>query len=83
MQRDEIWSISITRISAFFDAQPDLIKTSTGYRSSDCQITLRALTPNNAVRISIPRTQVIFEGSDASVAAIYHRFLIQFLTAGG
>ena len=83
MQRDEIWSVSLNRITAFFDGQQDITKTTAGYQYQDCHITLTALPPKEAARFAMPRTQVVFEGSDAAVSAIYHRFLIQFLTAGG
>ena len=83
MQRDEIWSVSLNRITAFFDEQQDITKTTAGYQYQDCLITLTALPPKEAARFAMPRTQVVFEGSDAAVSAIYHRFLIQFLTAGG
>ena len=83
MQRDEIWSVSLNRITAFFDGQQDITKTAAGYQYQDCHITLTALPPKEAARFAMPRTQVVFEGSDAAVSAIYHRFLIQFLTAGG
>ena len=83
MRRDEIWSVSLNRIMAFFDGQQDITKTTAGYQYQDCHITLTALPPKEAARFAMPRTQVVFEGSDAAVSAIYHRFLIQFLTAGG
>ena len=83
MRREEIWSVSIARITAFFDIQQDITKTTAGYQYQDCRIALTALPPKEAARFAMPRTQVVFEGSDAAVSAIYHRFLIQFLTAGG
>ena len=83
MRRDEIWSVSLNRIMAFFDGQQDITKTTAGYQYQDCHITLTALPPKEAARFAMPRTQVVFEGSDAAVSAIYQRFFIQFLTAGG
>ncbi len=83
MRRDELWSISMARICAFFDTQADLLPTDTGYQYRDCQITLTEVPPNPTARFAMPRTQVVFEGSDQAVSDIYHRFFIQFLTAGG
>ncbi|MBO4947794.1 MAG: hypothetical protein J6K99_05805, partial [Peptococcaceae bacterium] len=83
MRREEIWSVSIARITAFFDIQQDITKTTAGYQYQDCRITLTALPPKETARFAVPRTLVVFEGSDEAVSAIYHRFLIQFLTAGG
>ena len=83
MRREEIWNVSLNRITAFFDGQQDITKTTAGYQYQDCHITLTALPSKEAARFAMPRTQVVFEGSDAAVSAIYHRFLIQFLTAGG
>ena len=83
MIRDEIWSVSITRIRAFFDLQPDMIPTDTGYQFQECQITLVELPPKVSDYFSVSRTQVIFKGPDHQVSNIYHRFVIQFLTTGG
>ena len=83
MVRDELWSVSISRIRAFFDTQPDIIPTDTGYQYSTCHITLTEMPPKDSARFQIPRTQVVFDGLDADVSEIYHSFMIQFLTTGG
>jgi hypothetical protein len=83
MIRDELWSVSISRIRAFFDTQPNITPTDTGYQYGNCLITLTEVPPKDSARFPIPRTQVVFDGSDTDVSDIYHRFMIQFLTAGG
>lgn len=83
MIRDEIWSVSMDRILAFFNTQPDIVRTAAGYQYRDCQITVQALTPKTRLGLEMAQTQVTFTGDAQSVSDIYHRFFIQFLTAGG
>ena len=83
MIRDELWSVSIKRIRAFFDSQPNVTPTDTGYQYGKCHITLTEVPPRDSAHFSIPRTQVVSDGLDADVSEIYHSFMIQFLTTGG
>lgn len=83
MIKDEIWSISLEKAVAFFNGQPDITKTADGFLFRDCRISLQALPPKGSAKWHMPRIRLMIEGPDEDVAAIYHRFFIQFLTAGG
>ena len=84
MVKDEIWSVSIDRAGAFFQAQQDVIEEShMVFRFGACRITLKEAAPKQMRDWAMPRVQVYIEGEESDVKKIYHRFMLQFLTAGG
>ena len=84
MVKEEIWSISIQRASAFFRNQKDVTEESANvFRFGTCRIVLTALTPRGTGIWANQRIQLRLEGEDADVENIYHRYFIQFLSAGG
>ncbi len=83
MIKDEIWSVSLKKAVAFFDSQSDLTKTEHGYVFRGCRISLEELPPKGSSNWHMPRIRLMIEGPEEDVATIYHRFFIQFLTAGG
>ena len=83
MVRDEIWSVSLEKATAFFEAQRDLAKTEDGFVFRSCRISLQELPSKDSAKWHMPRIRLFIEGPDEDVANIYHRFFIQFLTAGG
>ena len=80
---DENWSISIDRIRTFFAQQPDVSVTAEGFCYRDCRVTLSEVSGEVMNRWPIPRTRVQMEGSKEDVKAIYQRFYLRFLSAGG
>lgn len=83
MRKTEIWSVELHRIADFFQDQADGRQTESGFVFDDCRITLTELAERRVAGMRLPRTQITFEGEEASVSAIYRRFLLRFLSAGG
>ena len=83
MRYDENWAVEISRISAFFLQQPDVVQTENGFRFGDCRITLESLPPSGVGCFAAPRTQVRMEGPEEETKQIHSRFFLRFLSAGG
>ena len=84
MLKEEIWSISIQRARSFFRDQEDVTEDDgNNYRYRSCRIRLTELAPRDMGFWAAKRIQIRMEGEDADVENIYHRYFIQFLSAGG
>ena len=84
MVKDEIWSISVQRICAFFRRQEDMCEVDPSvFLFHSCRITLSELEPNKIGPWEISRTRIHIEGEEADTESIYSRFFNQFLSAGG
>ncbi len=84
MIKEETWSVSMQRASAFFREQSDVTEESTNvYCFGSCRITLTELKPKGMGIWAAKRIKVHMAGEDADVENIYHRFFIQFLSTGG
>ena len=84
MIKEEIWSIPLHRAAAFFREQPDVTEESTCvYRFCSCRITLTELEPSGTGFWAAKRIKIHIEGENADVERIYHRYFMQFLSAGG
>ena len=83
MVKEEIWSITIDRARAFFRDQKDVTENAGGFVYGSCRIQLTGLEPAGTGIWAIKRIQLRLEGEAADVEAIYHRFFMQFLSAGG
>lgn len=83
MRKDEIWAISLELIESFFQRQPDVTETMHELRYESCRIHLTALPPKGENFWQMPQTRIVIEGPECEVAAIYRRFFLQFLSAGG
>ena len=84
MVKEETWSLSIGRVRAFFRAQDDVTEENGDcYVFRSCYIRLTELEPRRLGSLPIQRLKLRLEGGDADVETIYHRFFIQFLSAGG
>ena len=84
MVKEEIWSIALPRVSAFFRKQEDVTEESANtYIFGSCRITLTELKPKGMGVWAAKRIQIRMEGEDADVESIYHRYFIQFLSTGG
>ena len=80
---DENWAVAPERVSAFFCEQTDVLPEGDGFRYRSCMISLIPLSGHAMGKWEIPRTRVFFEGGDADVQEIHHRFFLRFLSAGG
>ena len=83
MHRDENWAVDAARIRAFFREQADVQEERDIFIFNKCTVTLIPLSGNAMGKWQIPRTQIIFEGDEDDVQAIYRRFFLRFLSAGG
>lgn len=84
MRKEEIWSISLERARVFFRNQPDVtIENDHVFRFRSCRIQLTELAPVGAGIWAAKRISLCIEGEDADVEAIYRRYFLQFLSAGG
>ena len=79
----ENWAVCLERAAAFFTSQPEATSEGNSFRWGNCRITLTAQTGQMLGRFPIARTEVRIEGPEAEARAVYHRFYLQFLSAGG
>ena len=82
MTIEENWAVAMERVQAFFAQQPDVTTTRNGFLYGDCRITLVVLDGQMGPW-AMPRTLIRIEGPEAEAKAIYHRFFLRFLSAGG
>lgn len=80
---DGCWAVAYDRIDAFWRQQPDVTGDGTVHRYGGCRIEVTRLPDRTLGRWSMPQTQVRFTGDDRDTAAIYRRFFLAFLSAGG
>lgn len=80
---EENWAIDPRRVRAFFAKQPDTVETPEGFLVGGCAISLTKAEGSLMGKWSIRRTQIRFEGEDDAVNAVYRRFFLTFLSAGG
>ena len=84
MTKEEIWSVPIQRVRAFFREQEDVIEESMNvFIFGSCRIQLTELKPKGMGVWAAKRIKVHMEGEDTEVEEIYHRYFIQFLSTGG
>lgn len=83
MQKEAVWAVDSGRITAFFEEQPGAVPVESGFALPGCRIAVTALESRRMAGLALPQTRVAFEGEDAAVSAVYRRFLLRFLSAGG
>ena len=84
MVKEEIWSVALERVQAFFCDQPDVTAESNErFRFRSCRILLTELAPGGTGIWAAKRTKLSLEGEAADVETIYRRYFIQFLSTGG
>ena len=84
MVKEEIWSIALPRVSAFFRKQEDVTEEDTNtFTFRSCRIRLTELPPRGEGIWAVKRIRLHMKGDDADVENIYHRYFMQFLSAGG
>ena len=84
MRKEEIWSVPIVRIRAFFRAQPDVaLDAEDRWSFRSCRILLEELPSQGEGMWASPRTRICMEGREEDVLPIHRRFFLQFLSAGG
>ena len=83
MVKEENWAIDPERVRAFFAEQPDAEATADGFRLNGCRVTLTPVSGVLLGKWAMPRTLIRFEGNKEAVEAVYRRFFLRFLSAGG
>ena len=83
MVKEENWAIAPERVRAFFAEQPDAETTADGFQINECRVTLTPVSGVLLGKWAMPRTIIRFEGDAGAVEAVYHRFFLRFLSAGG
>ena len=83
MVKEENWAIDPERVRAFFAEQPDVVISEDCFRIGGCQVTLTPFSGTLLGKWAMPRTLIRFEGDAEAVEAIYRRFFLRFLSAGG
>ena len=79
----ETWAIAYDRIYSFFRQMEDIQYIEKSFCFSKCKIQLTALAPRNLGPVSVPQTRVEISGPEREAQEIHHRFVMQFLSAGG
>ena len=83
MRKQEIWAIRRERIESFFRSQNDVRPNGDGaFTFGRCEIRVTAMPERQIGRMCFPQTQVEFEGPETDTKKIYHRFVMQFSSAG-
>ena len=78
----ETWAIAFERIEAFFLAQDDLRPIGPGsFRGQGCTVLLVRLPDRPLGPLTVPQTRVEISGGAAE--AVYRRFFLRFVSAGG
>ena len=80
---EENWAIEPARVRAFFAEQPDAVKIPDGFCVNGCTVTLSETEGSLLGKWAIRRTCIRLEGEDDAVNALYRRFFLTFLSAGG
>ena len=83
MEYNETWGIEYSRVTAFFDAQTDVLPTAEGrYRYGDAEIVLTRLPDKQMGSLHFARTELTIRG-ETDADDIHRRFFLRFLSAGG
>ena len=83
MRKEGVWAVESDRITAFFQEQPGAVPMESGFVFPGCRVSVSALNSRRMAGLALPQTQVVYEGEDAAVSAVYRLFLLRFLSAGG
>lgn len=83
MTKTETWAVARPRIEEFFRSLPDVDAAGNGFRWQSCRIRLTEQEDHTLGSLRFPRTCLELEGDPEDVAAIYNRFFLRFISAGG
>ena len=81
--RSEVWAVEYTRVADFFCIQEDVLRTAAGFQYHRCRILVEQLPYRKMGALTFPQTRIVFEGEETDLKAIYHRFFMRFVSAGG
>ncbi len=84
----ETWAVDIRRIEQFFLSQNGVRFSETPGQERKleccgCEVCLTPLSRHPVGPVSVPRTLVEITGEDVQAKALYDRFFLRFISAGG
>ena len=80
---DENWAVAPERIRGFFEEFPNAEATQDGFLLDGCEIRLTPIDATLFGKWSMKRTGIRMEGPDDATNALYRKFFLRFLSAGG
>ena len=83
MVKEENWAIDPERVRAFFEELPDAEAVDDSFQINGCRVILTPASGTLLGKWTMPRTIIRFEGDEEAVEALYRRFFLRFLSAGG
>ena len=84
MEYKEKWAIPVSRLEQFFLSAENAQWLGTGhFLCGQCNVRLTALPEHSRGPIQIPYTLVEISGEEDAAEALYHRFFLRFISAGG
>ena len=83
MTIDENWTVDPRRVCDFFAGLPGAVKTGDGFILDGCQVTLTPVEGMVMGKWPLRRTRIRIHGEDSAVDALYQKFFLRFLSAGG
>ena len=89
MNITETWAVDIRRIEQFFLSQDgvpapdDLQGNSKSLCCGSCAVRLTPLSRHPVGPVKVPRTLVEITGDEEAAKALYNRFFLRFISAGG
>ena len=89
MKITETWAVDIRRIEKFFlsqDAAPlsdGMTEEAKCFRCGVCTVRLTPLAMHPVGPVKVPRTLLEISGEEDAAKALYNRFFLRFISAGG
>ncbi len=89
MKITETWAVDIRRIEKFFLSQDGVPVTdgvtdrSKSFHCESCAVRLTPLSLHPVGPVKVPRTLVEITGEEEAAKALYDRFFLRFISAGG
>ena len=83
MVKEENWAIAPERVRAFFEEFSQTEATEDGFLLDGCEIRLTAIDATLFGKWAMKRTGIRIDGPEDAVKALYQKFFLRFLSAGG
>lgn len=79
----EIWALTPERISRYLEKEYGKTLTDGVCTIGPVSVHVTPLSANEVLIIPVPRSEVVFEGPADETQTAHHRFVMNFLSAGG
>ena len=80
---DENWAVDPELVRGFFEEFPNAEATHDGFLLDSCKVRLTPIDATLLGKWSMKRTIIRIEGPEEAVNALYRKFFLRFLSAGG